>query len=164
MPREVARTRDPFDVLRYAVSCGPDTAHVVERQLRRHELEAVTLVREKPDVRGALRRLTDAGITVTVFGNLAVDAVSSFLSLRDLAEDAKWVSARASGDPARLTPDPFLLHQAIHALGSSAERCLVVAESAADLAAAAAAGIDAVTSLRDPAATPAPASRWPPDR
>ena len=33
LPRDVARTGDPFAVLRYAASCGENTGYFVERQL-----------------------------------------------------------------------------------------------------------------------------------
>lgn len=40
MPRHVATTSDPFEILRYAEECGPATASVVEAQLGRLEAEA----------------------------------------------------------------------------------------------------------------------------
>ncbi|WP_394360545.1 HAD family hydrolase [Amycolatopsis sp. SB7-3] len=148
---EVIASADPFDVLRFAVSCGPNTANVVERQLSRLEGEAVAQVPPAPGVADVLRDWRAQGFTVTVVSNNSVDAVRAFLGLHDLAELVRGISARTSSDPARLKPEPALLDAAVKALGTSPGQCVMVGDSAADILAARAAGVASIALAKTPA-------------
>ncbi|RSN35977.1 HAD family hydrolase [Amycolatopsis sp. WAC 01416] len=144
LPADVNASADPFDVLRYAASCGPNTAHVVERQLSRLEGEAVALISPAPGVAEVLREWVAQGFTVTIVSNNSVDAIRSFLSLHELAEQVRGISARTTSDPARLKPQPMLLDAAVRALGTSPRQCVMVGDSAADILAARAAGVASI--------------------
>ncbi|MFI7118262.1 HAD family hydrolase [Amycolatopsis sp. NPDC049868] len=149
-PEPIA-SADPFDVLRYAVSCGPNAGHVVERQLSRFEGEAVAQTSPSPGVADVLRDWRAQGFTVTIVSNNSVDAVRSFLGLHDLAEFVRGISARTTSDPARLKPHPALLDAAVKALGTSPGQCVMVGDSAADILAARAAGVASIALARTPA-------------
>ncbi|MFD5097300.1 HAD family hydrolase [Amycolatopsis thailandensis] len=142
---------DPFDVLRYAASCGPNAEYVVERQLSRLEGEAVAQVLPAPGVAEVLREWSAQGFTVTIVSNNSVDAIRSFLGLHELAEDVRRISARTTSDPARLKPHPALLEAAVKALGTSPRQCVMVGDSAADVLAARAAGVASVALATTPA-------------
>ncbi|MFC9253584.1 HAD family hydrolase [Amycolatopsis thailandensis] len=151
LPAEVRASADPFDVLRFAASCGPNAAYVVERQLGRLEGEAVAQVSPAPGVVEVLREWSAQGFTVTIVSNNSVDAVRSFLGLHELAEDVRRISARTTSDPARLKPHPALLDAAVKALGTSPRQCVMVGDSAADVLAARAAGVASVALATTPA-------------
>ncbi|WP_410650189.1 HAD family hydrolase [Amycolatopsis sp. cmx-4-54] len=147
---EVIASSDPFDVLRYAASCGPNAAHVVERQLSRFEGEAVALTSPAPGVVEVLHDWRAQGFTVTIVSNNSVDAVRSFLGMHELAEFVRGISARTSSDPARLKPRPALLDSAMKALGTSPAQCVMVGDSAADILAARAAGVASIALAKTP--------------
>jgi HAD superfamily hydrolase (TIGR01662 family) len=151
LPREVSASADPFDVLRYAASCGPNAAHVVERQLSRLENEAVSLVSPAPGVPELLGEWAAQGFTVTIVSNNSAEAIRSFLTVHELAEQVRRISARTTSDPDRLKPHPALLDAAVKALGTSPGQCVMVGDSAADVLAARAAGVASIAFAPTPA-------------
>ncbi|MBB5854881.1 HAD family hydrolase [Amycolatopsis umgeniensis] len=151
LPAEVAASADPFDVLEYAVSCGPNAAHVVERQLSRLEGEAVSMISPASGAQETIREWAAQGFTVTIVSNNSVDAIRSFLTLHDLAEQVRRISARSSSDPEQLKPNPTLIEAAMRALGASPGQCVMIGDSAADVLAARAAGVASVALAVTPA-------------
>lgn len=141
LPRSVARTADPFEVLRYAGTCGEHTAHVVERQLAWLEAEAVVFGEVVEGVAEAVHTLHVRGHTITAVGNQSAEVIHSFLITHEMRHDVRGISGRGIGRTTKLMPDPFLLTEAVGALGTTPERCLFIAASARDVDAAEAAGI-----------------------
>ncbi|AHH97155.1 hypothetical protein GCM10010174_65820 [Kutzneria viridogrisea] len=141
------RARDPFQVLRFAASCGRTAANVVERQLCRLESEALLAAEDLPGSQEALRHLASKGCTLTVITNHGIDCVRSYLTMRDLTGQVRRISARVTADPERLLPGPHLVQQAIRALATTAEHCVLIAGSAAESAAARAAGVACVRGM-----------------
>jgi beta-phosphoglucomutase-like phosphatase (HAD superfamily) len=139
-PGAPAATGDPFDVLRYAASCGAATAAAVERQLRRLELPTVAGAPVVPGAASAMRRLAAAGYTLTAISSLSIGVVRSYFALHDLGESVRRIAAR-TGPDTPLPPDPHLLNVAMRALGAGPERCVLIAGSAADVQAGVAAGV-----------------------
>jgi beta-phosphoglucomutase-like phosphatase (HAD superfamily) len=151
LPPDVAASGDPFDVLAYAVSCGPNTANVVERHLRGLELEAVIAAPEIPGAAEAVRALATKGFTVTIVSDRAADVVRSFLTLRDLGDSARRISARTRPDLDRFMPSPYRVEQAAEALGAFSRQCVMVCGAAAEIEAARAAGVAVIACATDPA-------------
>lgn len=140
LPREVARTSDPLAVLRYAVSCGAATAHIVETQLRWLELEAVATAEPTEGAADALGRLYAGGATVTAVGAQGAQVIRSYLLLHDLGEIVRRVSARLDATTP-LPSDPALLNQVVDGLATTKDRCLFLGTEVDDLTAARAAGV-----------------------
>jgi phosphoglycolate phosphatase-like HAD superfamily hydrolase len=143
MPEQVKASGDPFEVLRYAATCGAATASAVERQLRRLELPTVTHRPPIPGAGKAMTRLAAAGNTLTAVSGLAADVVRSFFSLHDIGESVSRVAARVSADTP-LPPDPHLVHQAMRSRGASPDQCVMIAGTMADIEAALAAEIPVI--------------------
>lgn len=141
LPRDVARTGDPFEVLRYAISCGENTAYVLERQLSAYEAEAVAFGAATEGAVGAARTLNSSGHTVTAVGNQSVQTIRLFLAVHDLLDTVRRISARVDACTTKLLPDPFLLSQVVEALATVPRRCLFITATAADADAAQAIGI-----------------------
>jgi phosphoglycolate phosphatase-like HAD superfamily hydrolase len=141
LPRAVAGADEPFEVLRYATTCGEKTAYVVERQLGRFEAEAVALGEPTDGAMAAVRALHAGGHTVTAIGNTSTEVIRGFLCLHGLMGEVRRISGRGSARTTRLLPDPFLLTEAVEALGTTPERCLFIGASATDAKAGRAAGI-----------------------
>jgi phosphoglycolate phosphatase-like HAD superfamily hydrolase len=151
LPAAVAASGDPFDVLAYAVSCGPNTANTVERRLRGLELEVAVAAREVEGAADVVRSLAAKGFTVTVVSDRAADVVRSFLSLRDLEGSVRRISARTRPDLDTFLPSPYRVEQAAEALGAFPRQCVMVCSAVAEFEAARAAGVAVVACSADPA-------------
>jgi phosphoglycolate phosphatase-like HAD superfamily hydrolase len=151
LPLDVAASSEPFDVLAYAVSCGPNTANAVERHLRGLEAEAALATPEVPGAADALRILATRGFTLTVVSDLSADAVRAFLVLRDLAGAVPRISARVRPEVDLFAPNPYRVEQAAEALGAFPRQCVMVCGSAAEVESARAAGVAVITCATDPA-------------
>lgn len=141
LPRKVVRADDPFEVLRYANTCGENTAYVLERQLSAYEAEAVAFGAATEGAVDAVRTLNASGHSVTAVGNQSMQTIRSFLAVHDLLDTVRRVSGRVDARTTRLLPDPFLLNQVVEALGTVPERCLFICATAADAEAGRDAGI-----------------------
>ncbi|WP_143230376.1 HAD hydrolase-like protein [Actinosynnema sp. ALI-1.44] len=151
LPPEVARTEDPFVVLDYAATIGPATERAVHDQLCRMEQGALLAARVTPGVGEAFDTLTAAAVKITVVGRFAVAAIRSFLVLHDLEQYVRYLAARSGpGDRALVPPAPDLITAAIRTSAIPADVSLFVGSRAADLAAARAAGVTAVSTVEQP--------------
>ena len=139
LPPDIETTKDPYEILRYAVSYGPATAHTVEQQMRRYELQALLSAPATPNADAVVRGLYQAGNTVTIVSNLSADAIRSFLVLHDLGSSVRRISARTHPETV-LKPNPFLIEQAIAAMGTSPRYCVLIGSSVTDIEASKAAG------------------------
>jgi phosphoglycolate phosphatase len=144
LPDDVAVTGEPFDVLRFAVAHGRTMAWTVELELRSLEIAAVTRNPPLTGVAAALRGLRLAGHTVTIVTNTSMDAVGVHLGRHGLVRYVAEISGRSSLDVAPLKPDPYLVRQAVLALSTRPDRCVMAVATLADAQAARAAGIDVV--------------------
>ncbi|PRY38823.1 HAD hydrolase-like protein [Umezawaea tangerina] len=148
LPRKVVRTEDPFAVLAYAATIGPATEHAVYAQWCRIEHELVAAARVTPGVREAFAALAAGGTRITVVGSLDVGAIRAFLVLHGLVEHVGRVAGRSGSDPAVLPPAPDLVATAVLTGATPAEACAFVGTLPVDLAAARAAGVDAIRHRR----------------
>lgn len=144
LPADIAGSGDPFDVLRFAIAHGRTMAWTVELELRRLEIAAVTRTPPLTGVRTALRSLRLAGHTVTIVTNTSADAVGAHVVRHGLGRFVTEISGRNSVDMAPLKPDPYLVRQAVLALSTRPDRCVMAVATPADARAARAAGIDVV--------------------
>lgn len=156
LPRKVARTDDPFVVLAHAATIGPGTERAVHAQLSRFEHERLVGAPVTAGAIEALAAMAAAGTQVTVLSSFAVEPVRSFLLLHGLDEHVKHLVARTGPDRTVLPPAPDLVTAAIHARAFPVESCLFIGSTDTDLAAAEAAGVDAVRFRRRATETPEP--------
>ncbi|WNV88103.1 HAD hydrolase-like protein [Umezawaea sp. Da 62-37] len=154
LPRKVERTSDPFVVLAFAATIGPATERAVYAQWRRIECEVVAAARVVPGVHEVFAALAAGGARITVVGSLDVEAIRMFLVLHGLDAHVRRIAGRSGPDPAVLPPAPDLVTAAVHACAVPARSCVFVGSADADLAAARAAGVDAVRHRRPPEPAP----------
>jgi HAD superfamily hydrolase (TIGR01662 family) len=144
LPGHITETNDPFDVLHYSATIGPDTVQAVELQLRRLEVEAVATAPITHGIAATMRVLVETGHTLTIVSNNSAAAVRAFLTLHDLRRLVRGISARTDSDPTLLKPNPFLLRSAMESLDAEPNQCLMVGDSLSDLEAARAVGMAVV--------------------
>ncbi|SHH09797.1 HAD family hydrolase [Streptoalloteichus hindustanus] len=144
VPGDLARTRDPFDVLRHVTDELPALAREVEEALRVVEVEAVMSAAPTPHAAEVMRCCGDTGRKVAVVSNNSAAAVVAYLRHHDLLRLVDVVSAREPGDEARLKPNPHLVHQACQRLRVESGDCVLVGDSATDVQAAHTAGVPAI--------------------
>ncbi|MEU4805437.1 HAD family hydrolase [Actinosynnema sp. NPDC023587] len=150
LSREVRRTDDPFEVLAHAAEIGPATARAVYAQLCRIEHELVAFAEVAPGVRGALAAITRAGTHITAVTGLDPEAARTFLVLHGLSDVVRHVVGRAGPDGAGLPPAPDLVALAVHERAFPVGSCAFVGGTGPDLAAARAAGVEALRYRRAP--------------
>lgn len=141
LPEAVASSNDPFDVFRYAATLGEDEARYVEVAFTAHEVEAIATAAPTDGAHGLIQSWHETGRPVAIVSNNSATAIGAYLDLYNLRECVDVVSARTDPDPALLKPGPFLLHQALTALGITAGECAFIGDSLTDLHAADVAGI-----------------------
>jgi len=142
VPQRVAGAADPFDVLRYAATIGPELAQRVEHQLRLTELEAASTAMPTPHASDVITAWRHSGRTVAVVSNNSSAAVEAYLAAHGI--DVDIVVARSGPDPALLKPSPYPITSAIRALNAEPEACTLVGDSPSDIVAARRAGISSV--------------------
>jgi beta-phosphoglucomutase-like phosphatase (HAD superfamily) len=145
VPDDIATTDNPFDVLAWARTRCETTGRLVELELRKQELAAVLTATDTPGALDLVRELALRGHKVTVVSNHSVDAVVTYLAGHELGRYVYEISARHSVEITPLTPDPFLLTQAVLLVDTTPERACLVAGSVVDVQAARAAGLPAIT-------------------
>jgi phosphoglycolate phosphatase-like HAD superfamily hydrolase len=141
---------DPFEVLTWARTRSDTTGRLVELELRKQELAAVATAVETPGALDLVRDLALRGHKVTVVSNHSADAVVTYLAGHELGRYVYEISARHSVETTPLTPDPYLLTQAILLLDTTPDRACLVAGSVADVQAAQAAGLPAIAYAHRP--------------
>lgn len=149
LPESVEQSRDPFDLLEYAVQFG-DLADQVEQRLRELEVRAVSLAPATPGTVEVLRSLHSQGKRVVIVSNNSEAAVRAYLHANGLEHFIEGVSARASSEVAQLKPSPFLLREAMRAAEAEAADCVMIGDSATDIEAAHAAGTSVVAYANKP--------------
>jgi phosphoglycolate phosphatase len=142
VPEALRSASDPFDVLRFAASVGPEVAARVERAFTSAEVHAVSTAAPTPGAVEVIGAWREAGRHVAVVSNNSRAAVSAYLAAHQIEADA--VVARTSSDPSLLKPNPHLVTTAIATLHGSKEASVFVGDSVSDVEAAQAAGIDAI--------------------
>lgn len=140
LPAEVEKAEDPFDVLRYAVTLGPNEARYVEAAMRAHEVDAVATARPTPGAHELIRAWHASGRKLAVVSNNSVAAVEAYLKLHKLMDFVDAVSARVAFALSLLKPNPHLVIQAADELGVASAKCVLVGDSLTDIQAAHAAG------------------------
>ncbi|MEV6226936.1 HAD family hydrolase [Saccharopolyspora shandongensis] len=149
LPDAVDRSRDPFDVLKYAASAGGFAA-AVEHRLRELETRAVEVAPSTPGTVAVLESLSRQQIPVVIVSNNSEAAVRAYLEAHGLASMVVGVSARTNADVGELKPQPFLLLQAASLLGVAPERCVMIGDSITDVEAAQHAGAKCVAYANKP--------------
>lgn len=139
-PRHIARSGDPFDLLRHAATLDETLARHVHTVLSARETNAVASATPTDGSSEFLRAWTATGRPVAIVSNNSALAVQAYVDLRDLRSHITHISARTSPDPDRLKPHPYLLHRALAVLGVAPGNAVMIGDSTTDMYAAAAAG------------------------
>jgi HAD superfamily hydrolase (TIGR01509 family) len=139
VPPALADSNDPFDVLRFAATLGPEPAAKIEERLAQLEVGAVATATPTPGAREAIIALRQAQKTATIVSNNSVASILAYLDRHALAPLITGVIGRSNPSPALLKPHPHLLQQAIHARRAQPGECVLIGDSATDIQAARAA-------------------------
>ncbi|MFI6229067.1 HAD family hydrolase [Micromonospora echinospora] len=142
VPPDLASEPDPLEVLRRTGATGDQgVTRVVEDALCAAERRAVETAEPTPYGREVIVAARQAGMPVAVVSNNSPGAVSAYLAAHRLAAYVSPVVGRAYADPGRMKPNPEPILQAVHALGVSPIRCVLVGDSMSDIEGARAAGV-----------------------
>ncbi len=144
VPDRVLSSGDPLDVLRHAGRLSGPLALEVERALQTVELAAAATALP---THGAAEFLAECRLSrrlVAIVSNNSAPAVARYLESAGLSHLVARVEGRDPGDPGLMKPDPTLVFRALRALGGQAESAVLIGDSASDLEAARAAGVQSI--------------------
>ncbi|MFI9384137.1 HAD family hydrolase [Kutzneria sp. NPDC052558] len=144
LPDEVAKSKDPFDVLKYANTLGDEKARITETVFRAHEVEAAATARATAGAKELIRQWKSTGHKLAIVSNNSVAAIETYLSLHNLTQQFDYISARAGSDTALLKPHPHLINQAIATMQALPQSCTLVGDSRTDIEAATAASVRSI--------------------
>ncbi|MGW4059103.1 HAD family hydrolase [Amycolatopsis sp. NPDC004747] len=144
LPKTVATSADPFDVLQYAAMLGEDEARYVEAAFAAHEAEAISTAAPATGAHELIEAWHESGRPLAIVSNNGVPAISAYLDLYDLRTSVNFVSGRTSSNVALLKPSPYLLSQAAAALNVTTDEAVFVGDSASDIEAAQSAGVHSI--------------------
>ncbi|MFI7195816.1 HAD family hydrolase [Nocardia nova] len=150
VPDEIAGTADPFDVLRYAVSIGPETGRRIDREFSLIELQAVAIARPTSGAGDAIRSAASSGYSIAIVSNNSVGAISSYLAKHELSQYVSGIFGRTSSDLSKLKPSPYLLNAAISSLSVEPKDAVFVGDSTTDIQAARSAEVACVALANRP--------------
>jgi phosphoglycolate phosphatase len=143
-PAEITDTDDPFNILHYALAYAPELAATVEAAFRAEEVAVVVTAAPTPGAAETIQACHDTGRTVAIVSNNSHDAVHTYLTTHQLADQINYISARTPADATRLKPHPHLVTQATQALNAEPAACVLTGDSITDIQAAHAAGVPAI--------------------
>lgn len=141
IPREVATSADPFDVLRYAVTISSDLTQAVADELREMELRAVDVADATPHARQVIEVAHRAGRAIAAVSNNSREAVTRYLATAGLAPMFTRIIGRTDPDPDLLKPNPHLITRAVKELGADRTDCVLIGDSLSDIDGARNAGV-----------------------
>lgn len=145
LPDDIARESDPLAVIRWTgYHCNPELTTAVEDALSALELQAVESATPTPHGHDVIRSAGEVGVPVAIVSNNSGHAVSAYLSAHGLAEQVERVIGRPYARPDLMKPDPWMVLDAVRAVGGKPAECVLVGDSITDIEAARAAGVHVV--------------------
>ena len=141
LPKAVATSADPFDVLKYATTLGKDETYSVEAAFAAHEVEAISSAVPAAGAHELIEAWHASGRPLAIVSNNGTQAINAYLDLYNLRQSINFVSARTSSNTALLKPNPHLLLQAVTALSVTPVDSVFLGDSLTDIQASNAAGI-----------------------
>jgi phosphoglycolate phosphatase len=150
LPGPVARSRDPFDVLRYAVALGEEEGRRVEAAFAAHEVEAISSAVPTDESHALMWEWHSSGRPIGIVSNNSNSAVEVYLNLYGLRALVDIVAARSAANIALLKPNPYLIQRAASVLGVAPSDCVFVGDSHTDVEAAREAGVPFIGYINKP--------------
>ncbi|MEV6981568.1 HAD family hydrolase [Sphaerisporangium sp. NPDC051017] len=142
LPPDIRAQADPLEILRYAPTAGPLVAETVEAGLRGLELQAALTATPTPGTANVIKQLRTSGRRLAVVSNNSDAAIKTYTENHGLLGYFDHISARALfQDPALLKPHPYLITQALNALGADPALTALIGDSVTDIQSAKTAGI-----------------------
>jgi HAD superfamily hydrolase (TIGR01662 family) len=145
IPEEVAVEPDPLAVIRWTGDhCNPRLTTAVDDALTALELRAVETATPTPHGHDVIQSARNVGVPVVIVSNNSGRAVSAYLAAHGLAEQVESVIGRPYARPDLMKPNPWMVLDAVRAVGGEPAACVLVGDSMTDIMAARAAGVHVV--------------------
>lgn len=132
--------RDPLRIL-HENHDVPGSTRILAPLMVAEETTAARVAVPTPGSLDLVRALAARRVPMAVTTNNSPEAVRIYLGRHGLSGVLSDHVHGRGEDPALMKPDPFCIDQAVAALGVPADRCLMIGDSPADVAAARKAGV-----------------------
>jgi HAD superfamily hydrolase (TIGR01509 family) len=136
-----ASTGDPLDALRGTSGLDRAATWRLETAARDLELAAATSAAPLAGAHDTIRAARAGGRLVAVVGDTSAEAIERYLTLQGLTDQVDAFLGRPFADPVRMTPDPYLVEQALAELGEKPDHCALVGATEAAMQSAKAARV-----------------------
>jgi HAD superfamily hydrolase (TIGR01509 family) len=150
VPDTIADSPDPMEVFIWSATISDDLATCIEAELTEQEVAAAATAEPTPYVHEVITACRESGRSLAIVSNNSARAVSIYLTQHGLDGRIRLITARMSHDPALLKPDPYLINQAVAALGGEPSECALVGDSVTDVEGAQLAQIQAIAYANKP--------------
>ncbi len=144
LPGEVDSVSDPLEVFRVIADRDGNAGEHAQRELTELEVQAVATARPADGATDLIAAACQSGRSVAIVSNNSGLAVATYLHDHRLARYVSAVIGRDDPDPAHMKPSPYRVRQAIQMLQAAPAECVLVGDSASDVAAAHAADVPAI--------------------
>lgn len=151
LPPDIAMTRDPLTVLRYAAHIG-DAAltSAADEALTALEIDAAATAPPTAGSDDLLRACRDVGRPVVIVSNNAAKAIATYLGHHRLRDLVEGIVGRPHARPDQMKPNPRILLDAIALVDEHPGRCVLIGDSATDIDACHAAGVLSIAYAKAP--------------
>lgn len=150
LPGEIQTTTDHLAVLRYVAEYVPAELNRIEQVCSSAEIDCARRSQPSREIRMLLGNAHRQAVPLAVVSNNSQSAVEAFLQRFSWTEPIEVLACRTPTTVLRLKPDPYLVKTAIQQLGVEAAHCVFVGDSATDVEAGRAAGVQVIGLAKTP--------------
>jgi len=151
VPADVATSRDPFVVLRFAARHRAEALSVAEDACRGGEIRAAAVSRPTPGSREFLLACAERARPVVMVSNNAAEAIEAYLGRYGLRELVRGIVGRPDQRPELMKPDLTMVRSALDVVGTPANHCVFIGDSVTDAEVSQRAGLRFIGFAKTPA-------------
>ena len=149
-PADIAATRDPLQILRWAGDTHPGITQLADDVLTAAEQRAVATAKPTAGSHEVILTATRTGRQVAIVSNNSHAAIVAYLEHHQLTPHVRVVVGRAYAQPALMKPHTHSVAKALNALGVDASVSVLIGDSPPDMEAARAMHVPTIGYAKDP--------------
>ncbi|WP_234443683.1 HAD family hydrolase [Streptomyces sp. NRRL B-24484] len=150
LPSRLETETDPLALFAQIASARPEITAKVDATLANLEKQAALMGKPNPHGDMLIHACIRTGRQVSIVSNNSGIAIEAYLSARGLTRQVDGVFGRVPGEPSSMKPSPRLLLDAMEAAPSIPADSIFIGDSARDVEAGRAAGVETISYANKP--------------